>query len=299
MKVSIIVPMYNVAPYIERCARSLFAQSFSRCEFIFVDDRSTDGSSGLVMELVTSEFSHLQGCVKLIRHASNLGVAEARNTALKVANGDFVLFVDGDDWTDPDLVEELVIEQHMNGADIVSSSFYEVRGGENHKRKGSFIGRRTGSLHIVASQSFAIPNRIWGMLIRRSLFDREEFAFDPRLTIGEDFLMLLQLLYHSTLVANVSQPLYYYNMDNESSAMKSLSISKQISYIRAVGAARDFLMERKDADEFNRTIRLMRFNLRKWLKLRRRGKNHPTTLLMRLSALLLNGVWRLRWQLQK
>ncbi len=285
MKVSFIVPMYGVAPYIEQCARSLFDQTLESCEFIFVDDSSPDNSSEILMELVSGEFSHMQERITLVRHASNLGVSEARNTALKVAKGDFVIFVDGDDWVDPDLAEELVIEQINRSADIVSSSFYEVHKGGNHLCRAPFIGGQNGSLQIVASQNFAIPNRIWGLLIRRSMLVESGVLFDPQLTMGEDFLALVKMIYHSRVVAHTSAPLYYYNMGNADSAMNNISQRHKKSYIRAVYRAHEFLSNRGD---YRFTLMLQRLNVKKWMLLRSPRRSHPLTFIIRLFALCIN-----------
>ncbi len=297
MVVSFIVPMYGVAPYIERCARSLFLQTFESCEFIFVDDCSTDGSSETLMELVSHEFSHFKDRITLVRHASNLGVSEARNTALKIAKGKFVIFVDGDDCLDPDLAEELVIEQLTNNADIIFSNYYCASKEKNRVCRVPKFGGRKGTLNILASQSFAVPNRIWGVLIRRSLIVDNNLEFDPRLSIGEDFLFLTQLLYFSRSIAHVAAPLYSYYLDNEASAMQDLSRSKQVSYIRAVQQVDRFLNSREDGDSFYITRRLLHRNLLKWLILRGGHKFSPKALFVRCYTLILNSLWWLRWQL--
>ncbi len=297
MKVSFIVPIYNVTPYIEECARSLFNQTLESCEFIFVDDCSTDNSSELLMELITSEFSQMQDRITLIRHASNLGASEARNTALKVAKGNFVIFIDGDDWVDPELAEELAIEQLVNNADLVSSNYYKVKNGSKNHHRSPYIGGRTGSLHLLASQSFAIENRIWGTLIRRSLICDNSITFDPNITMGEDFLFLIQLLYHAERIAHVSDPLYFYRTDNSSSAMHNISQSQKDSYIAATEQVTEFLTTHSTENEFRTTLYLLRWNLKRWQIMRSGHTLTPYALLIRSKMLILNSIHRLRWQL--
>lgn len=289
--------MYGVAPYIERCARSLFSQTFESCEFIFVDDCSTDGSSETLMELVSHEFSHLKDRITLVRHASNLGASEARNTALKIAKGKFVIFVDGDDWLDPDLAEELVIEQLTNNDDIIFSNYYCSAEGRNKICRVPKFGGRMGTLQVLASQSFAVPNRIWGILIRRSLIVDNRVEFNPRLTMGEDFLFLTQLLYFARSTANITLPLYFYRVDNESSIMKNISRTKQISYIRSAREVDNFLGNREDHDKFRTTRSLLRHNLIKWLIMRSGHGLYPKALFTRCYTFILNSLWWIRWQL--
>ncbi len=297
MRVSFIVPLYNVAPYIERCARSLFSQTLESCEFVFVDDCSTDGSFELLMELVSHEFSHLQSRITLVRHASNLGVSESRNTALTTAKGQFVIFVDGDDWVDPQLAEELFIEQLVDNSDMVFSSFYRVSNGANSLVKSRLIGGRMGTLQVVASQSFAFENRIWGVLIRRSLIVNNSLAFDPRLSMGEDFLFLTQLLYHARRISHCAKPLYSYRAVSVNSAMQTITRKRQISYIRAQKSVEQFLTLQRDGGDFRSSIKLMQLNLGKWLLLRHGRAMQPRTLLLRCYMLTINTIWWLRWRL--
>lgn len=291
MKVSFIIPMYGVAPYIEQCARSLFDQTLESCEFIFVDDSSPDNSSEILMELVSCEFSHMQERITLVRHASNLGLPESRNTALKVAKGDFVIFVDSDDWVDPELAEELLIEQVISDADVVSSNFYDVVNGKKTLHKSPFIGGRVGSLNIIASQSFAIQNRVWGMLIRRSLLEKNKLGFCPQITMGEDFLFTVQLIHMSHRITHISKPLYYYRLDNGGSIMNNLSKSRKIGYLRTAWRVREYLQNQPDSNEYRWAIKLQRLNLRKWLLLRSPRRSHPATFVLRLYALIINTFW--------
>ncbi len=285
--------MYNVAPYIERCARSLFSQTFESCEFIFVDDCSTDNSSEQLMELLMGEFSHLRSRVALVRHASNLGVSEARNTALTTAKGKFVIFVDGDDWVDPDLAEELFIEHLVNNSDVVFSNFYHVENGHDKVKRIPSFGGRMGTLQMLVSQGFGVPNRIWGGMIRRSVIEDNSLRFDPQISMGEDFLFLAQVIYYSRDVAHASSPLYYYNADNEHSAMQRITRRKQLSYIRSVLRVDHFLEDK----EFRGAKYLMFRNLQRWLLLRRGDRYTPRALVVRGYAFLLNVMWWLRWQI--
>ncbi len=297
MKVSFIIPMYGVAPYIERCARSLFDQTLESCEFIFVDDSSPDNCSSLLMELVTAEFPHLQNRITMIRNASNLGVSETRNIALRVAKGEFVIFVDGDDWVDSELAEDLLIEEIVNNADVVSSNFYRCRGEARSYANAPFIGGRIGSLHLLASQSFAIENRIWGLLIRRSLIVENEISFDPEITLGEDYLFLMKVLYHARNIAHIDAPLYCYRVDNAASSMNTISESHTKSYSMAIEKVEKFLTSREEASDFRTTTMLMGLNLRKWLLLRSSHRKSLSTFVLRLYMLVVNSIWYLRWRL--
>ena len=116
--VSILIPVYQVEDYIERCARSAFEQTYQNLEFVFVDDGSTD-SSIYVLKSVINDYPDLKDHIRIIRHPENRGLAAARNTAIKSCHGDFVMHVDSDDWLEPDAAELLVRRQQETEADII------------------------------------------------------------------------------------------------------------------------------------------------------------------------------------
>ena len=105
--ISILVPIYEVEKYIERCARSLFEQTYPNLEFVFVDDASPDKSIE-ILQLVINDYPKWDDHVSIIRHDKNYGIAATRNTLVKNSRGEFLLHVDSDDWIEPNTVELLV-----------------------------------------------------------------------------------------------------------------------------------------------------------------------------------------------
>ena len=125
IKVSILVPIYGVEKYIERCAVSLFEQTYKNIEYIFVDDCGTDNSIGILKDVI-DRYPCRKEQTRIIRHTRNRGLAAARNTAVKEATGEFICHVDSDDWVDQTLIEQLVSKQIENDADIVSVNYIKV-----------------------------------------------------------------------------------------------------------------------------------------------------------------------------
>ena len=104
MKLSVIVPVYGVEKYIARCAESLLRQDYADKELIFVDDASPDRSVAILQELL-SHYPDQQ--VTILRHSENRGLAAARRTGMKAASGEFIVHVDGDDYIEPDALQQL------------------------------------------------------------------------------------------------------------------------------------------------------------------------------------------------
>ena len=106
MKVSVIIPIYNVELFIERCVVSLMEQTLEEVELIFVDDASPDGSVNILREVV-GRYPSRKDCVKIITHSENKGLPAARNTGLAEATGEYIFYCDSDDFVELDLLESL------------------------------------------------------------------------------------------------------------------------------------------------------------------------------------------------
>ncbi len=263
-RVSILMPIYNATRWIECSVRSIFEQSEARsCEFIFVDDGSHDHSCRIVEELAR-EYSQ---DIKLVRLGQNMGVAEARNCALSMASGEYLLFVDSDDWIAPDTVRELL----SRSADLISSDIYNVRGRKQKIERTQWRGGAKGSLRHILAQNFILPNRIWGVLIRRELIERGNIRFERGVDYGEDSLFLVKLLYYAGSVEHVASPLYYYRCDSEGSYSNTMSERNIRSYIRSQISAWRFIEAQRDAEQYKTALHIGRLNLQRWISMRRGG----------------------------
>lgn len=211
IKVSIAVPIYGVEKYIERCAESLLGQTYENIEFIFVNDKTKDSSMEILKDVI-DKYPMRLGQIKIVNHESNQGLAVARNTAIKHVTGDFVLWVDSDDYVDVNLVTYLVEKQLKTDADIVLSDVYKFDGKRNLlvRQNGNFSPKEY--LHRVLREE--VEHWIWGKLIRTELYKNNSISVKPGANMGEDFQVLPQLVYHANCISYVGKPLYYYNVTN-------------------------------------------------------------------------------------
>lgn len=121
--VSVLVPIYQTEDFMERCARSVFEQTYKNLEYVFVDDGSTDNSI-CTLQRVLDDYPERKSHCKIIKHLQNKGLAAARNTAIANCHGDFVCHVDSDDWIEPYAIQSLVNKQYETGADFVYTRGY-------------------------------------------------------------------------------------------------------------------------------------------------------------------------------
>lgn len=226
MKVSVIIPVYNVKPYLERCVNSVLRQTYKDIEIILVDDGSTDGSGELCDHLATGE-SNL-----IVVHQPNQGVSEARNTGIRQARGEYLAFIDSDDeWLLTDGLENIL---QMSGPDAII--FKRVDIWKNGVQITSadyaidYIEQLPDTLsvfsYLVAEQQFQISACF--MLVRRKLILDHEIFF-PKDMMSEDLFWSLQLWQHLTAVKFTNLNLYGYH-HRENSRTTTANINFYHSY---------------------------------------------------------------------
>lgn len=124
MKVSVIIPIFKTEKFIERCVRSLMEQTLDSIEYIFVNDCTPDKSVEII-ERVVEDYPHRKSFIKIISHEKNRGSASTRNTGLRAATGNYIIYCDSDDWIDTNAYELMYLKAIETNADIVVSDYYK------------------------------------------------------------------------------------------------------------------------------------------------------------------------------
>lgn len=210
-QVSIIVPIYGVEKYIERCARSLFEQTFDDLEYIFVDDCTKDASVE-VLQTIMEDYPNRKSQIKILRHEENKGLPQARKTGILAALGDYIINIDSDDWVEKDMIEVLFNNVRLNEADIVICDYYVSDGEQHLVKKGSDIHLKNNELLEQMCRMF-FPWAVWNKMIKRSLFDGVVF---PTCSYAEDMALIFQIMGKTEKISYVSQCLYYYYINPQS-----------------------------------------------------------------------------------
>lgn len=215
--VSILVPVYGVEKYINRCVRSLFEQSYKNLEFIFVDDCSPDNSVQ-VLKKVLAEYPARTSQVKIIHNEKNQGISAVRNSLVEHAHGDFCFFVDSDDWAERDAVELLVKRQVETGADIVTArAYYHLPDRTVEYPDGGWKADKKSALKELLHQG--LSHSLWRRLIRTSLFSENNIRLQEGVNMDEDFYMTVLLFYYASKVDGLDAFLYHYYRENGDSYM--------------------------------------------------------------------------------
>ena len=235
--VSILIPIYGVEKFIERCAISLFEQSYQNIEFIFVNDCTKDNSINILNDVI-ARYPERKSFVKIITHEKNKGLAGARNTALDNALGDFVMHIDSDDYVNKDLVTLAVSKQIATGADIVLTDFIQAYPTFTVSIKHPIYN--DSRMYCVSAIKREMPVTIWGKLIRRNIYTSNNIHCSEGNNQGEDYQVLPILCYYVNKVACVDQCLYYYDCQNEGAYSNSFTLAKHSQNWHSMDIVKDF-----------------------------------------------------------
>ena len=202
-KVSIVVPIYNVEDYLDRCLCSIKKQSYSNIEVMMVDDCSPDNSSQ-----IAKKYEKEDERFKYIKREKNGGLSAARNTGIKHVTGDYICFIDSDDWISENYVSHLLNSALINKSDIVICDYVMAYGDGSEKIANSLsIIESDASIENIIAYS---RNHSVTKLFKRKFFFDKKIYFPEDIKRSEDISTIIPLLTHSSKISIVNEGLYYY-----------------------------------------------------------------------------------------
>ncbi len=227
--ISVIIPIYNVERYIEKCLRSLFTQTKADgVEYILINDATPDRSMEIVNDLI-DEFN-IQNA-KIINNSNNLGSGGSRKKGIEAAIGDYTIFVDSDDWCEPTMLEELYSRAKECDADIVGCDYY-IDYGISSKYVSMPMGEdNIECLKMVLSSK--LTQSMWSKMVRRELYDHDVNYFIQGLDTWEDLLASVKLFYFAKKVTYLPRAFYHYMQVNTGSITRSGFSQKRLDDIVA------------------------------------------------------------------
>lgn len=207
-KVSVVVPVYNTEKYLQRCIQSILGQTYERLELILIDDGSTD-SSGTLCDAAAQKDSRVK-----VLHKENEGAGEARNYGINMAEGDYICFVDSDDYIAHRYIEIMLKTAERYDCGLVQCNF--LFGGEQNY--SFFKEENDEEKPLILNNREAFETRKTKIIICAKLYKIELFQNIryPKLSIHDDEFVTYKLIYNSSRVALLNQALYYYYNTNDS-----------------------------------------------------------------------------------
>ncbi len=219
--ISIIVPVYNMEKYLDRCVASILHQTYTNLEIILVDDGSSDNSP-----LMCDKYASQDNRIKVI-HKKNGGLSDARNAGLEVATGSYIGYVDSDDWIEPDMYERMYMACAQNNADIAVCKYRAVF-------KDRIIDRGSDDLvvltreellniYIFEHEKYVIYNSVWSKLFSRKLVEDMVFPVGRN---SEDIMYTTRAFCRVKTAVYIDACLYNYVLDRDGSIMNEKNVNR-------------------------------------------------------------------------
>lgn len=231
-KISVIIPVYNAKEYLDRCLKSVCCQTYKNLEIICIDDGSTDGS-----EKIVDEFAEKYENVMVI-HQENQGESAARNRGLDCASGNYIAFVDCDDWLEADMYEKMVASMEQNQVQLAAAGYFmeyenkTVVPQNEYKIECQVFGRKQLFEYVYIRDKYrAVTSWLWCKLFKRELFEmpNDVIRFDESVRFGADLMVFIRYASKVEKAAYIDLPLYHYlQRDTSTSHSNNLDLSYEI-----------------------------------------------------------------------
>lgn len=217
--VSIIVPVYNAGQYLPQCIESILEQNLTNLELILIDDGSADGSGA-----ICDGYARQDQRVRVI-HQENMGLCNARNEGLQLADGEYITFVDADDWIEPGMYHDLLDLQKRSDADIVMCSYYvffedtsqaNILGWndgtvlEEKEIKEKLIPSLISPIDLDGKPQTIEMGFVWRTVYRRDFLQKHQLSFDPAIKYSEDLAFTVKGFSQADRIAISRYPYYHY-----------------------------------------------------------------------------------------
>lgn len=257
-KVSVIVPVYKVEPYIEKCARSLFEQTLDHIEILFIDDCSPDNSLSIIERLL-NDYPERKSLTRIIKMPFNSGQAAVRREGIIEAKGTYVIHCDGDDWVDADLYRILYNKAIETNADIVvCDEVEEYDTCSRPKPAGKIPNHGKGLMKNWYANTLGMFCH--NKLVKRNLYVENDVLPWDGLNMWEDNGLFARLFYYADKVVQIhGGPVYHYNRTNVNAMTSGYGIKQVEQMIGIAQKLSEFFNSKPDAKDFEKTVNAFKY----------------------------------------
>ncbi|MDD2494154.1 MAG: glycosyltransferase [Tissierellia bacterium] len=237
LKLSVIVPVYKVEKFISKCIDSILNQTFSNFELILIDDGSPD-KSGTICDEYAKKDNRI-----IVIHKANGGVSSARNVGLYMAKGEYIIFIDADDYIESNMFELMLQEAYNKNADVVICDFFIQWRLVNKKTKEN-INTQPKLFTLDLIKCDTTPS-FCNKIIKKNLFINNDIDFPEGIILGEDYLTQIKLSTFYHLIFKIDIPLYHYVKTNSYSSMSYLKFKHIDDTVTTFDIMYDYLQEKQ------------------------------------------------------
>ncbi len=241
-KVSIIIPIYNAEKYLKECLASIKNQTYKNIEVLMINDGSTDNSENICKEFLSDERFNLI-------NKENGGVSSARNVGISKSTGEYILFVDSDDWCEKDLLMKTVGDE--NNYDIIFFDYFKSYQDKEQKIELNLQKNIDIKKEIIVNKF--IGGYLWNKIFNANIIRNENLKFSKEISYCEDLIFVIEYIKYINSLNYVREPLYHYRI-RKSSISNDFNSSKNISLLKAY----EILMDKYSDDE--KIVESLQFN---------------------------------------
>ncbi|MCT3924687.1 glycosyltransferase family 2 protein [Elizabethkingia anophelis] len=258
--ISVIVPVYNAENTLHVAIDSLINQSYKSIELIVVNDCSKDNTHNVLLQYKAKLAASIGISMKIINHEANQGVAAARNTGLNNVTGNYIYYVDADDFIDKNAIELMVDEIIKTDSDIVGCNWYlSFNQNERKMNQPSFV---SPSEAIQKMLNGKMRWNLWLFMARRSLYEEYNIRFLDGMNMGEDMMVMIKLFTHAEKVAYIGRALYHYGKSNEDSLTKTYSDKHRKEVATNLYAVEKYLQKSIYSKEIGKGVSFLKLNIK-------------------------------------
>ena len=239
-KMSVIVPAYNVQQYISRCIESIATQTLKEIEIIIVNDASTDNTLEIIKKIKDER-------IIIIDKEKNEGLSAARNSGIRIAKGEYILHIDGDDWIEQNYLSDMFYLAKKENADIVISDYYIDYNNSKLVYVNDFKNGIDGKNNIeILEQLFSMEGNtsVWNKLIKRELYRKNDVKFINGIALGEDLAVIPRLLFYSEKTVKLNKAYLHY-IQNPKSITKVNDYKKLFQICEVLNHLEEFFKNNK------------------------------------------------------
>ena len=209
-KISIIIPVYNTAKYLRNCLDSIIRQTLQEIEIILVDDCSTDGSGE-----ICDQYAALDGRIVVIHNSMNIRQGKSRNIGIELAKGEYIGFIDSDDYIENDFFECLYKAAHIHAMDIAKAECIQIMSDGSQKKSSSLNDNIKKGISQGLPIFVTFTYEHWSAIYKKSLFSNPEVRY-PDIRNGQDVIFLMIITYYAQSITLTDKTHYYYRIHPES-----------------------------------------------------------------------------------
>lgn len=271
--VSVLIPVYNVEAFIKKCLHSVLRQDYPNMEVILVNDCSTDRSIALAEEVIAKENSQRYK-VQIVHHEHNRGIAATRATALGLATGEYLLFLDSDDYWDNDSVVShwVATALQTDSPMVVSDHIVDY---PKRKIRQTAVELKTGKEYIQAILSDSQPAFLWNKLIRRKEWEEWNGGFVEGLALLEDYRSVIPFLYHVDRIGYLHTPTVHYVQQNLNSLIHKINMKQKRDLEAVLEYLSHYLLVEQKEEDFAPYIGRAYINIKMMLFNRIHVRDYP------------------------